>query len=161
MSAPLTITLDNSTTGNPRIFQYSNNSFFPIDGQLFGDQRLVHNYHFTYEIHSAFDFVGDEFFTFSGDDDLWVFINGVLAVDVGGVHVARTGTVDLADPNARAALGITPGNTYDFDLFFAERKTSQSNFTITTSLALVPEPGAAVLLGVGALALLRWRRAAR
>ncbi|MBM4383546.1 MAG: fibro-slime domain-containing protein [Deltaproteobacteria bacterium] len=154
-SAPLTITLDNSSSSDPRVFVYSNNFFFPIDGMLFGDQGFSHNYHFTYEIHTTFGFLGDEVFTFTGDDDLWLFINGVLAVDVGGVHLPRTATIDLSNPAVQALLGITPGNSYDFDLFFAERRRTQSNFTISTTIALVPTPEASTvsLLALAASAL--------
>ena len=50
-----------------------------------------------------------------------------------------------------------PGNRYDFDLYLAERRRFQSNFRITTSLALVPEPSTVLLVafGLGAFALSR------
>ena len=70
-------------------------------------------------------------FSFDGDDDLWVFINDELVVDLGGVHPAVSGSVDLD------TLGLTIGETYDFDLFFAERHTTQSNFRIDTSIDLM------------------------
>lgn len=119
------------------IYEYSNNSFFPIDDQLFGNQGRVHNYHFTYEIHTTFTYNAGDTFSFTGDDDLWLFLNGKLAIDLGGVHPAMSASVDL-DAQA-AALGLVPGNTYDFDLFFAERHTSQSNFQIQTTI--VPHTG--------------------
>jgi fibro-slime domain-containing protein len=145
------LTLDD--TGHPGVYTYSNSSFFPIDGQLFGNEGLSHNYHFTYEIHSAFTYQGFETFSFTGDDDLWVFIDNGLAIDLGGVHGAMSDSVDLS------SLGLTVGNNYDFDLFFAERHTSESNFRIDTSILLrqAPEPGSLFLLGLGALALVRRR----
>lgn len=76
---------------------------------------------------------GEESFSFTGDDDLWVFINGKLAIDLGGVHAPMAGEVDLA---ARAAeLGLQPGEEYPIDFFQAERMNSQSNFHVETSLA--------------------------
>ena len=122
-----TITLDNTITPDPNVFSFASNAFFPIDGLLLGNQGRPHNYHFTYEIHSQFTLQGTETFSFTGDDDLWVFINNQLAVDIGGVHGAASGGVNLG------TLGLTIGNTYDFDLFFAERHTTQSNFSIDTS----------------------------
>jgi len=143
------ITLDDA--GHPGIFSFADSSFFPIDNQLFGNQGRVHNYHFTYEIHSAFTYQGGETFSFTGDDDLWVFINDGLAIDLGGVHGALSQSVNLD------TLGLTLGNDYDFDLFFAERHTTESNFRIDTSILLkqVPEPGSLFLLGLGTLALVR------
>lgn len=144
LSSPLTITLDNSGNVDPNVYTYSNNSFFPIDGQQFGDEGNPHNFHFTYEIHSEFTYQGGEDFTFAGDDDLWVFIDKQLVIDLGGVHFTQTASVDLD------TLGLIVGNTYDFDLFFAERHTFFSTFRIDTSLALgvgVPEPQTYLLMG--------------
>jgi fibro-slime domain-containing protein len=130
VSIPLTITL---TESSPGIFTFQDGDFFPIDGQGQGNEGNPHNYHFTYEIHAEFTYEGGEVFTFTGDDDLFTFINGRLAIDLGGVHGEQTATIDL-DAEADN-LGITVGGTYNLDFFFAERHTSQSNFRIDTSIA--------------------------
>jgi fibro-slime domain-containing protein len=114
------------------VYTYSNNAFFPIDNQLFGNESNPHNFHFTFELHTKFVYLGGEVFTFTGDDDLFVFVNRKLAIDLGGVHGAQNGQVDL---DARAGeLGITQGGTYQLDFFFAERHTSESNFRIDTTI---------------------------
>ncbi|HWA76151.1 MAG TPA: fibro-slime domain-containing protein [Polyangiaceae bacterium] len=112
---------------------YDNTSFFPLDGQGWGNEGNRHNFHFTYELHMEFKYSGGEVFNFRGDDDVFVFVNNKLAIDLGGVHSAQAGQLNL-DQSA-AMLGISPGNTYPIDFFQAERHTSESNFRIETSLA--------------------------
>ena len=64
-----------------------------------------------------------------------MFINGHLAVDLGGLHPSASGTVALDDSAAK--LGIAPGNTYAMDLFHAERHTTASNFRVDTNFVFV------------------------
>lgn len=121
------------------VWSYVNADFFPINGQGFGNYVNDRNYHFTLEAHLEFDYIGGEVFTFKGDDDLWVFINGKLAIDIGGVHGVEQRTINL-DQKA-SELGIQKGQTYRFDLFFAERHTWKSNFMFQTNINLECVPG--------------------
>lgn len=133
-SSQLTLTLEEVSPG---VYQYKNNAFFPIDGQGFGNEGNGHNYHFTLELHTTFVYRGGEQFTFTGDDDLFTFINKKLAIDLGGVHSKLSRTVDL-DAEA-AGLGLTIGQTYPLDIFFAERHTTESNFRIDTTIGCLAQ----------------------
>lgn len=130
-----TISMTFEMTKNQKgYWEYSNFSFFPLDNMGWGNERHRHNYHFTLETHLEFHYSGGEVFTFVGDDDLWIFINGKKVIDLGGVHTAENQTIHL-DALAES-LGIEVGNTYSFDLFFAERHTVASEFSFQTSLEL-------------------------
>jgi fibro-slime domain-containing protein len=140
LSKPLTITLYRQEDGS-YVFDDETDplyeergGFFPIEDELFGNPggSPDRNFHFTYELHARFtyDAEGAQVFKFVGDDDVWVFINGRLVIDLGGVHSATTQFVDLN------RLGLEHGETYHLDFFFAERHRTQSNFRIVTNLVL-------------------------
>jgi fibro-slime domain-containing protein len=116
----------------PVLYVYQNLMFFPIDDMLFGNEGRIHNYHFTLESHTRFNYVGGEILTVAGDDDVFVYIDRKLAIDLGGIHVTRIGTVDL--DAAAADLGIARGGNYQLDVFFAERHTFGSTFTVATTI---------------------------
>ena len=90
------------------------------------------NFLFTTEIHATFTYGTGQTFSFRGDDDLWIFVNGRLALDLGGLHPATEGTIQL-DAQA-TTLGITPGASYPIDIFHAERHTIDSQFRLQTNI---------------------------
>jgi len=116
------------------VYRYSNTDFFPINNELIGNETRDKNFHFTYEIANRFTYQGGEVFNFSGDDDVWVYINGKKVIDIGGVHSRKDANVDL--DSVASDIGLTIGETYDFNFFFAERHTTKSNFIIETTLSL-------------------------
>ena len=162
MSVPYAITMQ-PLAGSPGVYYYAREKqssdpakryFFPLDdfgADVCWDDKInastgTHNFYFTYELRTLFSYTArdrrddpsqDLEFKFVGDDDVWVFINGQLAVDIGGVHGQASGEVNL-DEQA-AALGLEPDGVYELVLFFAERHTTQSNFRIETTLKLTTE----------------------
>jgi fibro-slime domain-containing protein len=126
------------------ISSYNNQEFFPLDGrgwndEYTGDDGQLHNFSFTFELHTTFEYMGGEMFTFIGDDDVFVFIDKKLVVDLGGVHIAETKSVNLdtlvtADA-AASPVPLVKGTTYPLDIFYNERHTVASHFRMDTSIA--------------------------
>jgi fibro-slime domain-containing protein len=129
---------------NGSVYTFQSTPFFPLDWRGWGNEDNYHNFHFTTEVHTEFIYNGKETFSFSGDDDLWVFVNNRLAIDLGGPHSSLTRKIDL--DSIASSFGLAPTGKYPLDLFHAERHTDESNFQIDTNIQfvrcniLVPDP---------------------
>jgi fibro-slime domain-containing protein len=134
VTIPYEIPLKESAA-KPGLYQFVGYDFFPLDGDPhgFGDEGQAHDFDFTLATHFSFRYVGGELFRFEGDDDLWVFVNRHLAIDLGGLHEAKMGEVYL--DQRRTELDIEPDNVYEVHLFFAERHVINSDFVVETTIA--------------------------
>jgi fibro-slime domain-containing protein len=123
------------TESGSGVFEYHNDSFLPIDDQLYGNEGQAHNYYFTYAIDTRFTYesCGGQFFEFEGADDAWMFVNGDLAIDLGGIVPATKQWVDMD------RLGLTDGQTYTLHFFYAQRNSTSARFHLRTNLELQGE----------------------
>jgi len=91
-----------------------------------------HNFHFTTELRFWFRYQDGQSYSveIAGDDDVWVFVNGQLAIDLGGIHTPVEGSVTLNGDNA-GDYGLSGGTVYEVAIFQAERQTTASTFRLT------------------------------
>lgn len=129
MAFPHTITLHRTPSG---MYEYNDNAFFPIDNQLYGNEGASHNYNFTFSFAASFvhDRCQGQFIEFHGADDVWVYINNTLAMDLGGV-MALTPQVAELD-----RLGLIDGQTYHLRFYYAQRNPDVSVFRLRTNIEL-------------------------
>jgi fibro-slime domain-containing protein len=166
-------------------YQYKNPNFFPLDAGGFQaggkapdptynwdgtpiDRNPAdaayngHNYSSATHIKRPFKYVNSQpgtplpLFEFRGDDDMWVFINKTLVLDLGGIHQTTHGSFELGNGNAYVweaynsdyltdtataskakpviNLGLVDGSTDTIDIFYCERQAFQSDIEVTTNI---------------------------
>lgn len=114
---------------------------WPFEDEIIGGSPVMHNFHFTSEVTFWFpyDAATNATLEFTGDDDVFVYINSRLALDIGGTHVPLNDsfTISGASPTISGGTGIehgmSPGNVYEIKVFHAERQTEGSSFRLTLS----------------------------
>lgn len=95
------------------------------------------NYNLTLEGHAQFIYYADDdlYFNFTGDDDVYLYINGTRVLDLGGAHAISKCGISL---NAVQQLcGLKDGEVYDFDFYYMERHGTAANFGIETNIKIV------------------------
>jgi fibro-slime domain-containing protein len=164
------VTLTQSMT-NPEAYVFQDTTFFPLDQRGFGDTvGQTENFHFTSEIRYFFRYERGQELQFYGDDDVWVYVNGRLAVDIGGIHGQENGRVILGDQNASCSVtgtgacalsmaeqsdntddrfDITVDNLYEIVVFQAERSPFDSYYKLTLDDFLAPRSACATDCGDG------------
>jgi fibro-slime domain-containing protein len=144
MSALVTIDLQRQAGTNRYVFDdqtdthYQGDGFFCVNGRLLdggqgGAQGGNRNYDFTYTIDANFTYhTGQgQYFAFSGNDDIWVFIDGRLVVDLGGMHGNVLQRIDLD-----RLSWLQDGHDFNMKFFYAQRNRPSSNLHFETSMTL-------------------------
>jgi len=147
--------------------QDGNPAFFPINhiGNEFhgadipgvyggGTVEGTQNFHFTSEVRRWFKYEAGRSYQldFTGDDDVWVFINGRLAVDIGSYHetanasftINANGSIDIVEDRWNGGSHVSTPSTsnisnfnmqdegvYEIVVFQAERKYTASSYRLT------------------------------
>lgn len=104
--------------------------------QLWADYYDTTNYHMSLEGHAEFVYhhSSDLYFTFTGDDDVYLYINGTRVLDLGAAHSIVEATININD--VAVLCGLQEGGTYSFDFFYLERHGTAANFGIETNIQL-------------------------
>lgn len=161
------VTDGDGTAENPKGYQVQTQTPYILDGGINKSQSgsaepeyTNANYNFVLQSNAYFVYHENEqlFFDFEGDDDVYLFINGQLVLDIGGAHTVTGTKMNLndyvywarelkADADAYAdlekeekarvdALALVEGDTYSFDFYYMERHGWGSNMRIFTNFQL-------------------------
>ncbi|ATB43050.1 lipoprotein [Cystobacter fuscus] len=121
-------------------YELDDGDFFELDGlgwvalgSNYERTTNNHNFSFTSEARYWFEYKETEVLSFRGDDDVFVYINGRLALDLGGVHGPQSGSITLKDVAGVNQLNLKKGRIYEAVVFQAERHTTGSNYKLTLS----------------------------
>lgn len=145
----------NGNTESPRGNLLPENRFNPINGLYYGNNGNEYlkisdangkdltyyyantNYNLTLEGHAQFIFYEDDnmYFNFTGDDDVYLYINGIRVMDMGGAHSISKCGINLND--VKELCGLRDGEVYDFNFFYMERHGTAANFGIETNIRIV------------------------
>ena len=132
--------LTTGTSNSPGKFDPINGLGYEGSDYEYGDTTDAvdgENFHFTMHANGSFVYYADQnlYFEFAGDDDVYFYINGKLAMDIGGAHGSCADKLYLND--VADELGLVDGGIYSFDMFYAERHTTASNLRFATNIQIM------------------------
>ncbi|MHC5113978.1 MAG: fibro-slime domain-containing protein [Planctomycetota bacterium] len=136
-SMPLTLVLEATPNGrfvfdDTTTRRYARRGgFFPVDDELLGNEGADHNHHFTFRVDATFTYdpAAGQFLAYRGNGELWIYVDGRLVIDHGGVHDGREGRVDFDD------LALEPARVYDVDVLLAHRVATTPRLRLETNVA--------------------------
>ena len=130
-----TYTLSNVQDGNGKQVANAGSGFYPLDDvkPYYEESEIYHNYYFGMRYDVTFkigDYVGPLNYEFKGDDDLWVVLDGKdIVIDLGGIHQAATGKVNLWNCIGKAAnlSDEEKQKNHTLTILYMERGAYESN----------------------------------
>lgn len=98
------------------------------------ESQIGRDYSYSMEGHGQFVFNAEDnlYFTFEGDDDVYLFINNKMVMDIGAAHSITKSTFNLNDYIKEC--GLKDGEMYDFDFYYMERHSYGANIRIETNI---------------------------
>lgn len=131
-----TYTLKDVKDQNGKILAHEGADFYPLDNERklsYENSETKHNYFFGMRYDVLFkigDYVGPMNYEFTGDDDLWVLLDGKVVLDLGGIHQAAGETVDIWKKLGKTADELTPEEKekeHTLTVLYMERGAGDSN----------------------------------
>lgn len=131
-----TYTLKDVKDQNGKILTTEGAGFYPLENERkfsYENSEKAQNYFFGMRYDVLFkigDYVGPMNYEFTGDDDLWVLLDGKVVLDLGGIHQAAGETVDIWEKLEKTADQLTPEEKekeHTLTVLYMERGAGESN----------------------------------
>lgn len=131
-----TYTLKDVKDQNGKILTTEGAGFYPLENERkfsYENSEKAQNYFFGMRYDVLFkigDYVGPMNYEFTGDDDLWVLLDGKVVLDLGGIHQAASETVDIWEKLGKTADQLTPEEKekeHTLTVLYMERGAGESN----------------------------------